>query len=64
LCPNSQENGRTRYCTYEWDYELENWVCVSPIIIATGQSRDYTLTSAKDGVLFDMNADGLKTKIA
>jgi hypothetical protein len=52
------------YCPYEWDYEFQQWVCMSPIIIATGSSRDYTLTSAEDGVLFDMNGDGVPRKIA
>jgi hypothetical protein len=62
----SQQPGEwpDNYCEYEWDYEYGQWVCVSPIIIATTAAQDYTLTSAKDGVMFDMNGDGLKTKIA
>jgi hypothetical protein len=51
------------YCTYEWNYELEQWQCMSPIIIATGNSQQYKLTSAEEGVSFDMNGDGVPTRI-
>lgn len=36
----------------------------SPIVIATGQSRAYVLTSAADGVYFDLNGDGTLRKVA
>jgi hypothetical protein len=36
----------------------------SPIIIAVGQSSNYQLTSAAEGVLFDMNADGIAEPMA
>ncbi|HEY7289783.1 MAG TPA: hypothetical protein VH583_08095 [Vicinamibacterales bacterium] len=43
---------------YWWDgYECTNQA--SPIIIATGRRVDYRLTSAEQGVLFDLDANGL-----
>jgi hypothetical protein len=36
---------------------------MSPIVIATGDSS-YKLTSASDGVLFDMNGDGMREQVA
>jgi hypothetical protein len=51
------------YCTYEWNNEYETWQCMSPIIIATGNNQNYRLTSAEDGVLFDMNGDGVLTRM-
>jgi hypothetical protein len=36
----------------------------SPIIIATGRSSNYKLTSAQDGVLFDIDGDGSPEQIA
>lgn len=52
------------YCTYEWNYELGDWQCMSPIIIATGKDQKYKLTSAEDGVLFDLNGDGIPNQIS
>lgn len=49
-----------------WDPILQ--VCEpgpnTPIIIATGKSADYGLTSAEDGVFFDLDADGMAEKVA
>lgn len=36
----------------------------SPVIIAVGPSSDYRLTSAEDGVWFDLDADGTLDRIA
>src|SRR5262249_17258238 len=42
---------------YWWDgYECTNQA--SPIIIATGRDTNYQLTSAANGVSFDLNANG------
>jgi hypothetical protein len=51
------------YCTYEWNYETEQYQCLSPILIATGKDQSYKLTSAEDGVWFDMNGDGTPTRM-
>ena len=53
------------YCTYEWDYELESWYCYeSPILIPTGKSQAYKLTSVEEGVVFDLDADGSPDRTA
>lgn len=36
----------------------------TPIIMATGQRADYRLTPARDGVFFDLDADGIAEKVA
>lgn len=36
----------------------------TPIIIATGKRADYRLTPARDGVFFDLDADGIAEKVA
>ncbi len=38
--------------------------CNSPIMIATGNNSTYEMTSAEDGVLFDIDGDGALDKIA
>lgn len=38
--------------------------CVTPIVIATGVARAYTLTSPAKGVLFDLDADGDVEQVA
>jgi len=52
------------YCTYEWNDELGQWQCMSPILIPTGNGQNYKLTSAKDGVWFDMNGDSIPTRMS
>lgn len=36
----------------------------SPIVIATGRASDYNMTSVAQGVLFDLNGDGVPEQIA
>jgi hypothetical protein len=52
------------YCTYVWNAEYGGWECQSPIIIATGQGTNYRLTSAAEGVVFDINGDGVLERVA
>ena len=61
---NCPEPPPDEYCTYEWDYEGEYWRCASPILIPTGNSQSYKLTSPSDGVWFDMNGDGIPRKMS
>jgi hypothetical protein len=50
------------------DYYWNGSECVytpgSPIIVAIGRGQRYTLTSAEDGVLFDIDGDGSPEQIA
>lgn len=53
----------------QWDpqYEVCDWSSDppgSPLIINVGRSSAYRLTSAADGVLFDLNGDGIPEKVA
>lgn len=52
-------------CWAEFWTSDESWhsVC-SPIVIATGKEQSYRLTSVADGVLFDINGDGVKERTA
>jgi hypothetical protein len=50
------------------DYIWNGSTCVytkgTPIIIATGRSADYRLTSAAEGVAFDIDGDGVPEQVA
>lgn len=50
--------------TIEWDYVGEHWYCASPILINLKKNQPYRLTSVADGVLFDLNADGIVDRVA
>lgn len=54
------------YCEYygDWDPENEVYVCSSPIIIAVGSRDPYKMTTATDGVLFDLDNDGDLDQVA
>jgi len=52
---------------YGLDYWWDGFECTnqaSPIIIAIGRRAAYTLTSPADGVLFDLDADGVREQVA
>lgn len=53
-------NGSCNWKTGECTYTIE----CSPIIIAVGPGSDYRLTSATDGVRFDLDGDGVRERIA
>ena len=49
----------------DWLYWDGIWTCESPILIhLSSNTAQYHLTSATDGVLFDMNGDGVKQRIS
>lgn len=53
--------------TYGLDYWWDGYECTnqaSPIIIAIGRRASYTLTSPGEGVLFDLDADGVREQVA
>lgn len=56
------------YCEYVWSEEFQTWECNSPILLPVGNSRvkraDYNLTSVDDGVVFDLDGDGLAEQTA
>ena len=49
----------------EWIWLEEEELCSSdsPILIATGKGNSYTLTSAEQGVLFDIDGDGTAERV-
>jgi hypothetical protein len=49
---------------YEFLDEFEELICDSPIIVPLTRAQAYKLTSVKDGVMFDLNADGQLEKTA
>ena len=51
------------YCEYEWNPETEGWQCMSPIVVSVDGS-EYTLTSVQNGVIFDLNGDGVAERVA
>jgi hypothetical protein len=57
----SKTNGCVRG---EWDPELQDYPCVSPIVVQVGPRKPYTFTSADDGVVFDIDGDGWYDRVA
>lgn len=51
---------------YLWDYELNYAYCISPIIMPLADKRiaraRYRLTNVENGVLFDLDADGIQDR--
>jgi hypothetical protein len=50
-----------------WVWNYEQGVCTPPpncpIVLATGRASNYKLTSAEDGVLFDIDGDGVVERV-
>lgn len=49
---------------YYWDGFTCQYTPGSPIVISTERNHKYSFTSAKDGVLFDIDADGVLDQVA
>jgi hypothetical protein len=49
---------------YYWDGDSCEYTPGSPIVISTERNHKYEFTSVKDGVLFDINADGVVDQVA
>jgi len=47
-----------------WDETMQQYICVSPIVIATGNAVKYKLTSVQEGVNFDIDGDGTIDRVA
>jgi hypothetical protein len=62
-CPSDPPDS---YCEYQWiPYPgLNDWQCQSPILVSTRRDQQYRLTSPADGVLFDLDGDGILEQIS
>lgn len=51
-------------CIPVWDPEFAHYECDTPLIVPTGPKHPFKMTSAADGVWFDIDADGVLDHIA
>jgi hypothetical protein len=56
--PSCDQNG------YDYDGNGDYYYCLSPIVIATGKGQRYKLSSAAEGVTFDVDADGTPEQVS
>src|SRR5262249_41035911 len=61
--PSAADQCAAQGSDYYWDGAVCVWTPGSPIIVDTAHDG-YHLTSADDGVLFDLNGDGIPERVA
>ncbi len=62
--PGGGEQGSCEPGYFEYQGQCWFYESGSPIVVATGKSNAYKLTSVSAGVMFDLDGDGLKEQIA